>query len=215
MGVQRRSILTKLTCHLAAAHRLRQSLTRGDARANAVEAILDREGNVLHAEGEARAKPALARLKSSAHAIARSRGALRSLDPRQAVQELKGLIASRWTLVDVSETAGKKYLVARQNEPRIQGDKGLTDREQDVVALAALGQHNKLIAYNLGIAASTVSCAHGSRHAQVGSQLQERNCSPTDRSQKAQAWRVNRGIQFCPAPHECHCSRRCRRFRGS
>jgi len=32
----------------------------------------------------------------------------------------------------------------------------LTEREHQIVALAVLGQHNKLIAYNLGISHSTV-----------------------------------------------------------
>jgi len=95
-------------------------------------------------------------LKHSALAIARSRGALRARDPEEAVDEWKGLIAARWTLLDVCETDGRTYLVARQNRPHTQGPTGLTDREQEVVAFAAMGHHNKLIAYNLGISHSTV-----------------------------------------------------------
>jgi DNA-binding CsgD family transcriptional regulator len=156
LSARRRSILTKLTCHLAAAHRLRRSLENGDASKNAPEAILDHHGKVHHAEGEARSKSALSHLKESAAAIARSRGRLRKSDPEQAVDEWKGLIAARWTLVDVCETDGSRYLVARQNRPETRCTNVLTEREQEVVALAAMGHHNKLIAYNLGISHSTV-----------------------------------------------------------
>lgn len=82
--------------------------------------------------------------------------ALRIRVPRQAVDEWKGPIAARWTLLDVCETDGQRYLVARQNHPRAQGPNVLTNREQEVVACAVLGHHNKLIAYNLGISHSTV-----------------------------------------------------------
>jgi DNA-binding CsgD family transcriptional regulator len=156
LTAQRREVLTKISCHLAAAHRLRQSLANKEARAGVAEAILDHDGKVHHAEGEASSKVALSCLKRSALAMARSRGSLRAREPEQAVDEWKGLIAARWTLVDVRETDGRRYLVARQNRPRTQEPSGLTEREQEVVALAAMGHHNKLIAYNLGISHSTV-----------------------------------------------------------
>jgi DNA-binding CsgD family transcriptional regulator len=153
---RRRNVLTKLACHLAAAHRLRRCLASDQAHQSPPEAVLDRDGRIHHAEGEARSKSALMRLKYSAAAIARSRGSLRLSNPEQAVDEWKGLIAARWTLVDVSEQDGSTYLIARQNRPGARGPKGLTDREREVVALAAMGHHNKLIAYNLGISHSTV-----------------------------------------------------------
>ena len=78
------------------------------------------------------------------------------LKPELAVDEWKGLIAAHWTLLEVRERDGRRYLVARQNEPRTRGPAGLTDREQEVLAFAVMGHHNKLIAYNLGISHSTV-----------------------------------------------------------
>jgi DNA-binding CsgD family transcriptional regulator len=57
---------------------------------------------------------------------------------------------TRWSLVDRVELEGRRYIVARETPPE------LTPRERQVVAFAKLGHHNKLIAYELGIAASTV-----------------------------------------------------------
>ena len=92
----------------------------------------------------------------STFSISKAGGPLPVHEPREAVDEWKGLIAARWTLLEVSETDGRRYLVARQDRPRTQGPNGLTKREQEVVSFAAMGQHNKLIAYNLGISHSTV-----------------------------------------------------------
>jgi DNA-binding CsgD family transcriptional regulator len=156
LGSRRKDLLTKLSCHLAAALRLRNRLATADAQSSSPEAILDCGGKVCHAEGDARSKSALSQLRVSALAISKARGSLRAREPEQAVEEWKGLIAARWTLLDVSESDGRKYLVARENQPRLLGPNSLTDREQQVVAFAVLGLHNKLIAYNLGISHSTV-----------------------------------------------------------
>lgn len=76
--------------------------------------------------------------------------------PDDAVAEWKGLIAARWSLVDHFDTDGKHYLVARRNGPEARGLGALTERERQVAAAASLGRSNKLIAYELGIADSTV-----------------------------------------------------------
>ena len=46
--------------------------------------------------------------------------------------------------------------MARQNQAGTRGPPVLTMREQQVVELASMGHHNKLIAYNLGVSHSTV-----------------------------------------------------------
>jgi DNA-binding CsgD family transcriptional regulator len=156
LGSRRKDLLAKLSCHLAAALRLRNRLATADAQSIAPEAILDCDGKVSHAEGEARSQSARSQLRAAALAITKARGSLRAREPEQAVEEWKGLIAARWTLLDVSESDGGKYLVAQKNPPRLPGSNSLTDRERQVVAFAVLGHHNKLIAYNLGISHSTV-----------------------------------------------------------
>ena len=63
--------------------------------------------------------------------------------------------ASRWSLVDHFDKDGRRYLVARKNDPFVQGSK-LTLRERQVLGFACLGHSNKLIAYELGLATATV-----------------------------------------------------------
>lgn len=86
--------------------------------------------------------------------------------PAEANREPRGdalpvwaaLVAGRWTVVDKFERGDERFLVAKRTHdtpkpPRI----ALTAREHEVVARAAMGQSNKLIAYELGIAPSTVA----------------------------------------------------------
>lgn len=152
----RRKVLAQLSCHLGAAHRLMRNLSSLGSPSPQPEAILDFDGKVLHAEGAGATSLSLLQLKASALAILHSRQILRHIAPDQAVDEWKGLIAARWTLVDVCEDDGRRYLVARENAPRSRGPVALSEREKQVIALASMGHHNKLIAYNLGISHSTV-----------------------------------------------------------
>ena len=126
------------------------------SRRDGVLASMHHHDEALMEARDARSKSAFSDLRQLTVDSSTAREPLRVRDPEQVVCEWKGLIAARWTLLEVSETDGRRYLVARQKRPRTQGPNGLTEREQEVVAFAAMGQHNKLIAYNLGIAHSTV-----------------------------------------------------------
>ena len=70
--------------------------------------------------------------------------------------EWTGLVAARWTLVDHFEVDGKRYLIARRNDDAACGLAALTEREREVASHAAVGHSSKLIAYELGLADSTV-----------------------------------------------------------
>ena len=72
------------------------------------------------------------------------------------VAEWTGLVAARWTLVEQFESDGQRYLLARRNEPATNGIAALTSREREVASYAVLGHSSKLIAYELGLADSTV-----------------------------------------------------------
>jgi DNA-binding CsgD family transcriptional regulator len=145
----------RVAAHIAAGHRLRRRLQRG--RDATPEAVLAPDGKVVHAEGEATAKEARERLRESARTRERAHGSLRRKDPDLAVAEWKGLVAARWTLVDQFENDGRRYLVARRNDVEMIGLESLSPRERAAVGFAALGHTNKLIAYEMGIAASTVA----------------------------------------------------------
>src|SRR5258708_7912694 len=78
---------------------------------------LDQSGEVHPTEGNAPSRLVLSQLRESSLAIAKAGGSLRPPEPERAIEEWKGLIAARWTLLDVCESDGCKYLVAQQNQP--------------------------------------------------------------------------------------------------
>ena len=87
----------------------------------------------------------------------RARGALRRADPEEALGLWRGLVDGTWSLVDHCDSDGKRYVLARRNEPGVRDPKALTQRERSVAAFAAMGHQDKFIGYLLGISAGTVS----------------------------------------------------------
>jgi len=140
--------------HMAAGFRLREGLGKASVTG---DAVLTPNGKCLHAEGPAKSKSAREILREAARAMDRARGALRRKSPEQALEIWKGLCAGRWSLVDSFESDGRRYVIARPNEPRLPDPRALSERERQVVAYAALGRANKLIAYTLGLSVSTVA----------------------------------------------------------
>lgn len=63
----------------------------------------------------------------------------------------------RGSLVDRFESDGRRYVIARKNDPAVRGPGSISVRERQVLAYVALGYSNDAIAYALGIASSTVS----------------------------------------------------------
>lgn len=75
---------------------------------------------------------------------------------RPPLRDWRVLVRARWSLVDHFETNGERYVVARLNPPESIVLGVLAPRERHVLAYAAAGHSNKLIAYDLGISPSTV-----------------------------------------------------------
>lgn len=142
--------------HLAAALRLRHAAARRAEGAREPEAVLSADGRVEHARGEARSSAARGALRSAALAATRARGRLRADDPRRALGLWKGLVEARWSLIDRFDTDGRRYLIAVRNDPRVPHPGVLTERERQVIALAALGRANKAIAYELGLSVGVI-----------------------------------------------------------
>jgi len=143
----------RVATHAAAGLRLRV----GVARDAVPEAVLRPDGRVEHAEGAARPKAARELLRSAARAVDRVRSRPSRQDPDAALELWRGLVAGRWSLVDHFESDGRRYLVARRNDPDVPSAPLLSRREAQVAGYAALGHGNKLIAYELGLAVSTVA----------------------------------------------------------
>jgi DNA-binding CsgD family transcriptional regulator len=154
------ALLRRIAHHIGAAHRCRRRLRASQPERPApdptvgAEAILDRRGRVVHAEGEAQAKAAQADLLATATARERARTAKPTTD--DGLREWPPLTRARWTLVDSFEQGGARYVVARENQSRLGGLETLTDRERQAIAYLACGQSTKETAYALGIADATV-----------------------------------------------------------
>src|SRR5205814_2205879 len=95
-------------------------------------------------------------LRRAVRFLEKSRGPMRRADPDKSLAGRKVLVAGRWSLIDQVESDGRRYIVARENEPPALGPESLTAREKQVIGYAKLGHHSKLIAYELGVADSTV-----------------------------------------------------------
>jgi DNA-binding NarL/FixJ family response regulator len=139
--------------HIAAAMRLRENVHREQL----VEAVLEADGRVAHAEGQARESAARDALREAARAMNKARGAFRRVDADDALTVWQGLIEGRWSLVETIESDGRRYLVARRNDPYVPDPRALSPRERQVVAYVVCGHPLKLIAYELGLGPSTVA----------------------------------------------------------
>jgi DNA-binding CsgD family transcriptional regulator len=100
-------------------------------------------------------------IAGAARQIARLREQTRSEDPALAFAKWRTLLDARWSLVDHFEHDGRHYLLAERGDANALPVALLTPRERQVVALAALGWANKVIAYELGIAVSTAGVLLG------------------------------------------------------
>ncbi len=121
------------------------------------DAVLSPTGRMEHAEREdVSVTHTRKRLRDAALAVDRARGKLRRIDADSALGTWLGLVDGRWSLVDKFDSDGKRYVLARRNEPHTQGLSLLTKRERAFVGYAAMGHSNKQIAYDLGIAHATV-----------------------------------------------------------
>jgi DNA-binding NarL/FixJ family response regulator len=140
----------RVATHLGAAFRLRGG-------AGITEARLAADGKVLDATGRARSELAREALRTAAVAqdrVRSRRGRRASAD--DATAQWRAVVAGRWSLVDQFERDGRRYLVAKVNEPPANVVGKLTAREAQVADLVARGHANKLIAYDLGISRTTV-----------------------------------------------------------
>ncbi|WP_236517473.1 helix-turn-helix transcriptional regulator [Sandaracinus amylolyticus] len=146
---------SRVAAHVAAAHRLRRRLGTGSPLERA-DVVMAPGGRVVHAEGEAAQPERLEMLRHAAIAIDRARTTrVRATD--EAFELWRALHDGRWSITDTFDHDGRRFLVARENEPASDPAPSLSRREQQVIDLLALGHSNKLIAYDLGISTSSVA----------------------------------------------------------
>jgi len=151
---------TRVSAHVAAGHRIRRQLAALDERQrgpDGADAVLRPDGRVEHAAPAAASPVAREALRSAVKALDRARSRLRRTDPNQAVEVWRGLVAGRWSVLDHFDGDGRRFVLARRNDPAARPVQQLSNRECQVIGYAALGHSNKLIAYELGLAASTIA----------------------------------------------------------
>jgi len=155
-----RRLIPDWTCvaiHVAAAHRLRCHFLERDVDAplDHAEAILDPAGRVEHATGPAKSARTL--LREAARRVDRARGKLRRDDATESLRLWRALVDGRWSLVDHFDSDGRRFVLACKNARSDTAPRGLTQRERQIVAYAAAGHSNKVIAYDMGISPGTVA----------------------------------------------------------
>jgi DNA-binding CsgD family transcriptional regulator len=165
LAPRRRWLLGRVAAHLAAGDRLRRRLaalppkhaSQGATQLmGASEAVVAPNGTIAHAEGPAQARVARDLLSEAVRRIEKLRSKRRSVNEERVLDDWRALVGARWTMVDLVERDGKRYMLARRNDTPTTGIEALSPRERQVVRQACLGRHNKLIAYELGLSASTV-----------------------------------------------------------
>ena len=139
--------------HLAAAWRMRTSLTHGD-RAPAVAAELRVDGTPMGVHPDASTPTAREALRQAVLARERARSGRRSAET-QALWP--ALIAGRWTLLDAFTASGTRYVVAYENPPGTDELRALDPRQRVVLELALEGRSGKWIAVELQMSESTVT----------------------------------------------------------
>jgi len=145
----------RASAHLASALRLRRRLRRASTPPSAI--VNPASGRVEHADDATKHPSDLEHLREAAVRFDRARVRGAGHAPLEVTDHWRALVSGRWTLVDEFERDGRRYIVARPNRPAPAPLDRLSPRETEVVRAAAFGHSNKLIAYELGIAPSTVS----------------------------------------------------------
>jgi DNA-binding CsgD family transcriptional regulator len=138
--------------------RLRRALAGqpNDDLSDGADAVLSPSGAIAHAAKGAQSPDARESLRLAAKAIDRARSKARSNED-EALDLWQGLVAGRWSLIDRFDTDGRRFLIARKNDPDVTDPRALTLRERQVLAYAAMGHSLKLISYSLGVSTSSVS----------------------------------------------------------
>jgi DNA-binding CsgD family transcriptional regulator len=154
IDASQRALWRKLAAHLGAGCRLSGRSRSADAVD--VECVLTPEGRVVHATGDGCGQRQRERLRDAVKQVDRARSQRGRAQPEHALEVWRGLLAGRWSLVDHFDSDGRRFVLARRNEPDTPGP-GLPLRQRQVLFYVSSGWSNKEVSYALGIGESTVA----------------------------------------------------------
>jgi DNA-binding CsgD family transcriptional regulator len=161
----------QIAAHIGAGSRLRRALQTPskDDLSEGADAILSPSGSMVHAQAGGQTRKAHDLLCGAAKAIDRARSKARGNED-EALDLWQGLVAGRWSLVEQFDSDGRRFMVARRNDPQVTDPRALGLRERQVLAYVAMGHPAKLIAYSLGVSPSSVSTARRTGMRKLGLQ---------------------------------------------
>lgn len=161
-----RTLWYRLAIHLSAAYRLIGREASADA--DDVEAVVAPDGKLLDLRGTDHGPEVPGILHDAALAMDRARTRRGRSDPLEALQLWQALLAGRWSLVEHFESEGRRFLLARRNDPAVSEPAGATRRQRQVLFYASMGLSNQEIGYALGLAENTISAHLASGLARLG-----------------------------------------------
>lgn len=156
-SARERLLLSQVGLHLESAYRLRR-------RPELVKGVLTLKGTRSQRTADALPDELLG---EQARRIEHSRTREGRSDAEAALDLWTALVSGRYSLVSRVEGSARRYLVL-ENAPQSRGMRALSQREVDVLSMAARGISTKLVAYGLGLSPSTVSSALGRAASKVG-----------------------------------------------
>jgi len=185
LGRSERMMVTLVARHLKAAYHVRHRIENGQALPEAAGAVLEPGGRVVHARGAATSPAQIERLTRATRGIDQARCRRGRGDGLRALQSWQAQVGDGWTLVDSFERDGRRYVLAVQAQPTTPGFHLLSVREREVVRQALLGRDNKVIAYELGLAQSTVRVLIARAAVKVGARSRRELLQEATRAEQA------------------------------
>jgi DNA-binding CsgD family transcriptional regulator len=158
--------LGRVGAHLSCAHRLRRRFAGASVSPHAADAVLEPSGRLLDATRSVGAVEC-AELRRASRARDRARTRRARQDALGAIAQWPAVVGQRWTLVDMFDHDGRRFVLAVDNRPKAETEL-LSRRERDVVRWALAGKSNKVIAYEMGVAHSTVRVLMARAAAKMG-----------------------------------------------
>jgi DNA-binding CsgD family transcriptional regulator len=149
-----RQVWRKVGIHIAAGHRLRDSIA-GESPARDADAILRPDGRTVHLTR--RAVSHQEALTRAVRAIDTARARDYRYGSNETLELWTGLVEGTWSLIDWEDTDGSRLFLAVENDPETTASRRLTQKEAQVATYVAQRHPYKLVAYELGISISTVS----------------------------------------------------------